>query len=246
MLDLREKDEAHEEEEHARAEARRQATLMRDANLEGIHTLVDDLTADDAEWRRLAQIPGLLDGWNEVRDKFVMEKDSFKTHALALHETKTAEVAEWNGVVQAACLEADRDAHEQLTAFEKGKKQMICRAREDPAGAEEGVAHVKVAAPRLRDAQLSAACVVSPAAATPRGRGRVLITRCVWQQAFWLSCARRAAGSAQEAAAESHVARGQDDRGARGPRPETRAQLRRARGAEQAGNHAVLCDCARS
>jgi Leucine-rich repeat len=56
VLDLREKDEAHEEELKALAVVTQQALLMSEANLQGVDSLFDDLTKDDADWHKLAQV----------------------------------------------------------------------------------------------------------------------------------------------------------------------------------------------
>jgi hypothetical protein len=91
-----------------------------------------------------SQIPGLLDGWNEVRDKFTMEKDNFQTLILDMHGSKNAELSQWNSAVQKACSDADRAAHEKLSAYETDKKHMIRRVRDELSLATEQVAAVKV------------------------------------------------------------------------------------------------------
>jgi hypothetical protein len=50
VVELREKEEAEEEEAKAAAKAAEAAALMREANLEGVDTLFDDMTAGDEEW----------------------------------------------------------------------------------------------------------------------------------------------------------------------------------------------------
>jgi hypothetical protein len=56
VVELREKEEAEEEEAKAAAKAAEAAALMREANLEGVDTLFDDMTAGDEEWAKLAKV----------------------------------------------------------------------------------------------------------------------------------------------------------------------------------------------
>jgi hypothetical protein len=37
---------------------------------------------EDPEWARFAQVPGLTDPWNDVRDKFNVATEEFKTLIL--------------------------------------------------------------------------------------------------------------------------------------------------------------------
>lgn len=40
---------------------------MSTANLEGIESLLKDMTDEDPEWSRFSLINGLLDGWSQVK-----------------------------------------------------------------------------------------------------------------------------------------------------------------------------------
>lgn len=73
---------------------------MKDANLDGVETLLDDMLAEDAEWPRFVQVPGLTDAWNDVKDKFTAAKDEFKAVILEQHTKKKTEHEEWQGVVR--------------------------------------------------------------------------------------------------------------------------------------------------
>jgi hypothetical protein len=44
----------------------------------GIDTLLDDMAAADPEWSKLVTVPGLLEPWNDVRDKWQVATDEFK------------------------------------------------------------------------------------------------------------------------------------------------------------------------
>lgn len=43
--------------------------------------LVDDVTGGDPDWPKLAAIPGLLEPWGDVRDKWRLATDEFKARA---------------------------------------------------------------------------------------------------------------------------------------------------------------------
>jgi Leucine-rich repeat len=192
VMDLREKDEKDEEEQKALAQAAQHVVLMKEANLDGVDSLFDDVTKDDVDWHKLAQvscrpnlatnmlpklcrtqpmycavitgtgcvlqIPGLLDGWNEVRDKWTMEKDNFKTLILDMHATKKSEFAQWNTTLQQACTDADQAAQNRLLQFETDKKHMIRQVRAEPQLAARQVAAVKVCADCRRPRHGCAAC----------------------------------------------------------------------------------------
>lgn len=55
LLEMREREEAQEEEAKAAAKAATVAELMKEANLEGVDTLWDDMTVGDEEWAKLGQ-----------------------------------------------------------------------------------------------------------------------------------------------------------------------------------------------
>jgi hypothetical protein len=55
VVELREKEEAEEEGAHLAAKAAEAAALMHEANLHGVDTLFDEMTAGDDEWAKLAQ-----------------------------------------------------------------------------------------------------------------------------------------------------------------------------------------------
>jgi hypothetical protein len=44
----------------------------------GIDMLLDDMAAADPEWSKLMTVPGLLEPWNDLRDKWQVATDEFK------------------------------------------------------------------------------------------------------------------------------------------------------------------------
>lgn len=81
------------------------------------------------------QVPGLTDGWSEVKDKFQLLKDEFKAQVLEKHDTKRAEYAAWKTAMQAACEEKDAAARQRLTELEKAKKVLMRTVQADPSAA---------------------------------------------------------------------------------------------------------------
>lgn len=46
--------------------------------LQGIESLLEDMVKADAEWSKLSQVPGLMDGWTDVKDKVGIATEEFK------------------------------------------------------------------------------------------------------------------------------------------------------------------------
>lgn len=90
------------------------------------------------------QVPSLLDGWNEARDKFIVDKDNFKAQALERFQAKTAEYDLWHTTVDKACADADSHARIRLEAFEKAKKHVVRDIRLDTQVATQKVPEVLV------------------------------------------------------------------------------------------------------
>ena len=54
----------------------------------GVESLLEDMVAADAEWSKLSAIPGLLEPWNDVRDKWHVATDEFKARMGRQHAGK--------------------------------------------------------------------------------------------------------------------------------------------------------------
>ena len=78
VLELHEKEETAAAEAAAAVERSTHAALMAEANLDGIETLADDMVTADTEWTKLSAVPGLLEPWHDVRDKWQVVTDEFK------------------------------------------------------------------------------------------------------------------------------------------------------------------------
>lgn len=49
--------------------------------LAGVETLLEDTIAADPEWPKLLAVPGLLEPWNDAKDKWQVATDEFKVCA---------------------------------------------------------------------------------------------------------------------------------------------------------------------
>ena len=55
---------------------------MHERLFQGIETLLEDMVKADAEWGKLRQVPGLVDGWTDVKDKAGIATEEFKAGDL--------------------------------------------------------------------------------------------------------------------------------------------------------------------
>ncbi|KAK9824206.1 hypothetical protein WJX72_008534 [[Myrmecia] bisecta] len=136
VIELQEKEEQEAAAEKAAAEAAAHQELMQQANLQGVETMLEDMTKNDPEWAKLASIPNLLDSWNDVKDKFTTATDEFKVLMLEQHEKKQAEFAEWLAVATQATSERDQAGRDLVRSFEKVIKQALRSIQDDPGSGE--------------------------------------------------------------------------------------------------------------
>eukprot|EP00878_Enallax_costatus_P044914 GHUV01053706.1.p1 GENE.GHUV01053706.1~~GHUV01053706.1.p1 ORF type:complete len:163 (+),score=65.94 GHUV01053706.1:348-836(+) len=117
MLELREKEEAAAAEKTAAAEKAQHEAEMAEANLDGVETLLDDMTTADTDWTKLQAIPGLLEPWNDVRDKWQVITDEFKLVILDAHKGKKQEQAQFQAALQGEKDMIDVEASHSLGHF---------------------------------------------------------------------------------------------------------------------------------
>ncbi|KAA6424820.1 MAG: leucine-rich repeat-containing 48 isoform 1 [Trebouxia sp. A1-2] len=128
MIELGEKEAIEAVADKEAAETAAHVALMKEANLEGIETLLEDMVKADAEWAKLGQVPGLVDGWT---DALMLEQ----------HEKKKSEYQEWWTVVEQAMVQKDTAAKQVVLTFQKTKKHVFRsieeRTEEEPDKSEE-------------------------------------------------------------------------------------------------------------
>ncbi len=55
---------------------------MAEANLDGVESLLEDMVNGDPDWAKMNGVPGLLEGWADVREKFTVATEEFKVGAM--------------------------------------------------------------------------------------------------------------------------------------------------------------------
>ncbi|GAX80910.1 hypothetical protein CEUSTIGMA_g8345.t1 [Chlamydomonas eustigma] len=132
MIDLQEREEQAVLDEKLAGEKAVHNALMLEANLDGVESLLEDMTKDDPDWARFVQVPGLTDGWNDVKEKFLVATDDFKTTILEQHGKKKAEHEEWLAVIKTLLGERDQQAKVLILEYEKIKKKVGRAIQENP------------------------------------------------------------------------------------------------------------------
>ncbi|GBF93015.1 flagellar associated protein [Raphidocelis subcapitata] len=154
LLEIQEREDTAAHEAGAAAERAAHAALMEEANLTGVESLVDDVTASDPEWPKLAAIPGLTEPWGDIRDKWRLASEEFKLVILEAHGRKRAESAEFRAALEAALAERDGEARRQITEYEKARKAVARTVADGAPDAEERVLGAKVRLMALQEALL--------------------------------------------------------------------------------------------
>lgn len=152
-------DEMNElQEAEEQAEAKRQAEIkkkeheaeMNSANLEGIESLLKDMTEEDPEWSRFSLINGLLDGWALVEERFQILTEPFIQNVKDQHQKKKDEYDEWREVVRVYLAERDQEAKNLILDYEKLKKNTTRKLLADPS--DTGLLdHPKIRLVELKD-----------------------------------------------------------------------------------------------
>lgn len=132
MIELQEQEETAAAAERADADKAVEMGRMKEANLDGVDSLLDDMVAEDPEWAKFVQVPTLTDGWHDVRDKFSTARDEFKATILEQHGKKKAEHEEWLAAVQGLLAEKDAKARELILDYERIKKRVSRAIAADP------------------------------------------------------------------------------------------------------------------
>lgn len=151
-----EMNELHEREEQALVEEKlagdraAHEELMKAANLDGVEGLLEEMLKDDPEWPRFTQVPGLIEPWNDVKEKFTVVSDDFKTNILDQHAKKKAEHEEWLAVVKGLLDERDQQAKAMILDYEKIKKRVSRALQMNPADTDL-LDHPKIRLVGLKD-----------------------------------------------------------------------------------------------
>jgi hypothetical protein len=151
MNDLQETEENSEKKRLLEIKKKEHEAEMSAANLEGIETLLQDMTDEDPEWTKLSSITGnLLEGWDAVKEKFTILTDPFIINIKERHQKKKEEYEEWHEVVKVYLSERDQEAKDLILDYEKLKKNTTRRLQADPS--DTGILdHPKIRLVELKD-----------------------------------------------------------------------------------------------
>lgn len=83
MQEINEKEEQDRMDKKAADERIRHQQLMKEANLAGVESMVDDMLKDDPEYTKLREVPNLMDPLTDFQDKFNMVVEDFKVRPLS-------------------------------------------------------------------------------------------------------------------------------------------------------------------
>lgn len=150
MNELQEVEEQAEAKRLAEIKKKEHEAEMSTANLEGIETLLKDMTEEDPEWSRFSLINGLLDGWAQVEDKVANLNEPFIQSIKDQHQKKKDEYEEWREVVRVYLAERDQQAKELILDYEKLKKTTARKLQVDPSDLEI-LNHPKIRLVQLKD-----------------------------------------------------------------------------------------------
>ena len=140
LMEIEENEAKWEEEPKVRREAERHAEDMERANLGGVEALFEDMLAKDPEYKKLKEIPNLLDtALAEFQEKFVVATEEVKTNVLGMHGKKEEEHASWKEAVREHTQTLDSRARNLILTFEHSKKHMFRELQADPGRAENKV-----------------------------------------------------------------------------------------------------------
>ncbi|KAG1655908.1 hypothetical protein FOA52_009850 [Chlamydomonas sp. UWO 241] len=95
-------------------------------------------------------VPGLTDGWNDVKDKYELAREEFKSVILEQLAKKKGEHTEWLAVVRTLLSEKDAEARELILDYEKIKKKVTRQIAENPSDTNL-LNHPKIRLIKLKD-----------------------------------------------------------------------------------------------
>lgn len=125
MLELSEREEAERLAElHASERASREREMAA-ANLAGVEGLFDAMMKADNEQGKLNQVPGLLDGIQEVADSWRLHAEEFVAAMQAQFKLKQAEQDLWREAVEQLIVEREAEARAYIAERESEMRAQL-------------------------------------------------------------------------------------------------------------------------
>jgi hypothetical protein len=174
VTELEEQERTEAEAESERQGKDQRLGLMRQANLDGVETLMEDMVSGNEDFKKLSEVTGsytsqygssqataggshfslIAEPINTFRERYKELSEAFVEGMLKEHERKKAEHAEFQGVLDG--LKADRDGRAKalVEEYERKKKHMLRDLRSAPATLEVKVYELTVGLEGLHEALL--------------------------------------------------------------------------------------------
>ena len=104
--------------------------ILRDANLDAVETLFDDMITEDAEMAKLKLLPDINDLLHEYRDMFTEAVNEFKTEGLAEYERKKAEKSSLERALARLRKQSQKKTIDIVLRFDEQKRVLLKRAQQ--------------------------------------------------------------------------------------------------------------------
>ncbi|KAH7278696.1 hypothetical protein KP509_38G052800 [Ceratopteris richardii] len=137
MLEVKQKEADEEELLKASQAKEKQKELFKEANLFLIDALFDSMLAEDAEYLKMKEVPGLLEALDEYRQKNEVNNEEVIGLILEQHEKKKEEISAWRSAINKILDERDKASFTALDSFNKLMKKVFLEIEKDPLTGEE-------------------------------------------------------------------------------------------------------------
>eukprot|EP00899_Mesostigma_viride_P026340 jgi/Mesvir1/6891/Mv09053-RA.2 len=136
LLEIVEKEELEEQREKNAQEKEAQLATLREANLDGVETLFEDMLAEDPEFARLRTVPDLTKALTDFKEKYVMHTEELKSAVLETVVKQKAERSDLEKALKKLMADMNGSSRDMVLAYEKKKKKVFRELRDDPGSAE--------------------------------------------------------------------------------------------------------------
>ncbi|KAL3681837.1 hypothetical protein R1sor_024793 [Riccia sorocarpa] len=124
LQELKEKELQEEEDIKNRLAKRAETELYEKANLVGVDGLLDKMLKDDPEHARLSEVPTLLEGLDEFREKHQSSTAELKSLIIELYYKEQAEIKLWQSAMTEDVNQKDEDSRALVNKFDELKKKV--------------------------------------------------------------------------------------------------------------------------
>lgn len=129
LLELRREEEIIREREEQAQKVADHLSMLKEANLDLVETLFDDMLAEDAEMPKLKLLPNVADLIDEYRDTFSTTVEEFKSQGIKEQQRKDSERSSLDAALKELRDRSQKETIELVRAFEERKKSLFAKAR---------------------------------------------------------------------------------------------------------------------